>query len=57
MESQTDPRILEAERLGDGILITFDDGTSAIYPAALILAMLPHAQPLNDLDADSAGDG
>jgi|HubBroStandDraft_6_1064221.scaffolds.fasta_scaffold1568646_1 hypothetical protein len=43
METTALPRIVYAERVGVDIIIEFDDGESALYPAALLLAMLPQA--------------
>jgi hypothetical protein len=48
------PRIIEALRLRDGVVITFEDGKCALYTAALLFAMFPHADKLiqdtNDRD-------
>jgi hypothetical protein len=43
MKTTALPRIAYAERVGDDLIIEFDDGESALYPAALLLAMLPQA--------------
>ena len=40
------PRIIEALRLRDGVLITFVDGKCALYTAALLYAMFPNADEL-----------
>ena len=40
------PRIIEALRMREGVLITFEDGKSAIYSAALLHEMLPKADEL-----------
>jgi hypothetical protein len=37
------PRVVYAERVGDDVIIEFDDGECALYPAALLLAILPQA--------------
>jgi len=42
------PRIIEALRLKDGVLITFEDGKTAIYSAALLYAVFPKAHELNE---------
>jgi hypothetical protein len=36
--------------LGDGVIITFDDGKSAIYPGSLLYTMLPHAIEVKESD-------
>jgi hypothetical protein len=41
MEENNTPRIIEALRMKDGVLITFEDGKSAIYSAALLYAVFP----------------
>lgn len=32
------PAVTEVERHGDGVIITFEDGLCAIYPASLLYA-------------------
>ena len=46
MENYSVPRIVNVDRMEGGILITFEDGTTAIYPTALLYANLPNAQQL-----------
>ena len=43
MEPTPIPRIVSAERIGDDEIIEFDDGECALYPASLLLAILPKA--------------
>jgi hypothetical protein len=43
MKAQPDPHIAEAERIDGGVLITFVDGKSALYSAALLQAMFSQA--------------
>ncbi len=43
MQMSAPPRIVTAERMGDGILIEFDDGKSALYSASLLYSALPLA--------------
>jgi hypothetical protein len=50
MDTASQPRIVSAERLGDGVIITFDDGQSAIYPGSLLYTMLPHAIEVKESD-------
>ena len=40
------PRIIEALRMRDGVIITFVDGRCALYTAALLHAMFPNANEL-----------
>ena len=46
------PRIIEAARHKNGVLITFEDGKCAVYTAKLLYAMFPNAdevlEELND---------
>ena len=53
-DDQVVPRLIEALRLKDGVIITFEDGKSAVYSAALLYAMFPKAdesiQDLSDHD-------
>jgi hypothetical protein len=50
MENPITPRIVSAERLGGGIIITFEDGKSALYPAALMYSMFHQAERLDELE-------
>jgi len=43
MDDPNTPRIVEALRLRDGVLITFQDGKRAIYSAALLYDVFPKA--------------
>jgi hypothetical protein len=40
------PRIIEALRLRDGVVITFEDGKCALYTAALLYTVFPKADEL-----------
>jgi hypothetical protein len=46
MEDKPIPRIIEASRLKDGVLITFEDGRCAVYSTAFLDAMFPNADEL-----------
>ncbi|GAC1427021.1 MAG: hypothetical protein NVSMB62_24740 [Acidobacteriaceae bacterium] len=46
METVTDPHISAAERLMGGLLITFTDGKSALYSAALLRKLFAQATEL-----------
>jgi hypothetical protein len=52
MDIKPDPVVVSAERTRDGVLIEFDDGNAAIYPASLLAAVLPQAVKLEELDTD-----
>jgi hypothetical protein len=43
METITIPRIVYAERIGNEVIIEFDGGDCALYPASLLLTILPKA--------------
>jgi|GEM_PF-3807290 len=57
MEMKPDPKILSAERTRDGVLIEFDDGNAAFYPASLLAAVLSQAIKLEELDTDETKKG
>lgn len=40
------PHIAEVERIPAGLLITFEDGRSAIYSTALLYDLLPTMEPI-----------
>ena len=42
------PEIVEALRLKDGVVITFEDGRCAVYSTALLYATLPKAHELTE---------
>ena len=44
MQNPSPPRILEAERLDDGVIITYADGVCAVYPTSLLHANLSQAR-------------
>jgi hypothetical protein len=46
MKTDPQPRIVEAERMTDGILITFEDGKCAVFSSPLLYATLPQARHL-----------
>jgi hypothetical protein len=43
---QTEPRIIFSDRYDNGTVIGFADGKTAFFPAKLLYAMLPQAQPM-----------
>jgi hypothetical protein len=52
MENRSEHRVVDAERLGDGVIITFDDGKSAVYSASLLQAIFTQAQEVNEQEPD-----
>ncbi len=51
MDRNVTPEIVAAERLSDGILIKFTDGTCVFYPASLLHALIPQAELQNEEEA------
>jgi hypothetical protein len=54
METVPIPRIVYAERVGDDVIIEFDDGECALYPASLLLSILPQAEKIECSAAEEA---
>lgn len=52
MDTQTDSRIISADRTSNGIIVTFEDGKCALYSTTLLHAMFSQAQELLDSDED-----
>ena len=52
MQTGLPVRIVKVERLREGIIVEFDDGTGYVYPTDLVLDMLPYAREIEDLDTD-----
>jgi hypothetical protein len=48
METYPIPRVVFAERLDGGVVVTFEDGKCALYSAALLYLQLDQAQILLD---------
>jgi hypothetical protein len=44
METQIVPQVAWAERIGNGIIVTFDDGKCGVYSAALLYATFSQAE-------------
>jgi hypothetical protein len=45
-------RVVTAERTGGGVLIEFDNGDTAIYPASLLASIFSQAIELEETDFD-----
>jgi len=50
METHAAPRVISAERLSGNVIITFDDGTSAIYSASLLHTIRSQAKEVNEVE-------
>jgi hypothetical protein len=48
----TNPKIAHAEGSRDGVLVEFDDGRAAFYPASLLAEVFSQAIKLEELDSD-----
>lgn len=46
MKTDLQPRVIEAERLRDGVIISFEDGKSAVFSASLLYETLPKAREI-----------
>ena len=54
MSDATGPRLTEATRTDNGVVLAFDDGETAFYPAALLYSMLLSAQKIGPSVEDEA---
>ena len=52
MDADWTPTIIEAERVKRGLLIMFDDGAQAIYPAELLYQFLYVAEKMIEENAE-----
>lgn len=48
MENSHIPKIISADRLEGGVIVSFEDGRCAIYSAALMYATLSQAREVTD---------
>ncbi len=46
MDAPSDPRIVSLDRMDNGAVVSFDDGKTALYSAALLYAILPQARAI-----------
>ena len=44
METNPTPRVISADRIDGGLIITFDDGRCAVYSASLLLTTFAQAE-------------
>jgi len=47
MENRPETSVVEVDRLEGGVIVTFDDGKSAFYSAALLRDVLPQAKEVD----------
>jgi hypothetical protein len=52
MDKQPTPKVVNAERSRDGVLIEFADGRVAFYTASLLADMFSQAAQVEELDLD-----
>ncbi|WP_263382737.1 hypothetical protein [Granulicella arctica] len=52
MDLPSAPRILSAERLENAVIISFEDGRSAVYSAILLSMIFPQADDITDLEPE-----
>ena len=52
MDTEPFPRVVRVERVGDGLLLEFDNGVNAIYPASLLASMFSQAIKLEETAPD-----
>jgi hypothetical protein len=53
METQSTTRILEIHKADDGVLVTFEDGKSALYSPALLYAMYSQAKAMPEFEDEN----
>jgi hypothetical protein len=51
VKNQDAPRISAVERLKDGVMVKFTDGTCVFYPASLLYEMIPEAEKQDEAKA------
>jgi hypothetical protein len=54
-ESSTEPEIVGSERLDNGIVVTFRDGRTIFYSAALLETIVSQAEDHTDVDDNNSG--
>jgi hypothetical protein len=54
MNTRPQPLITSSDRMDNGIVVSFDDGKTAFFPAALLYATLSQAQMMAS-DSDDEG--
>jgi hypothetical protein len=53
--STTEPEIVGSERLDNGIVVTYRDGRTIFYSAALLETITSQAEDHTDVDRDDTG--
>lgn len=54
MDIKSDPRIVSSDRLDNAIVVSFADGRTALYSAALLDSIFPQAEDVTHLPADQS---
>ena len=49
MKPNPKSQIIQAERVGGGVVMTFDDGRSFLFKANMLRAQTEHAEDITDL--------
>lgn len=49
MQSEPGRHVVAAERIDDGVIITFDDGRCAVYSAALLYSFVGSAETVSEV--------
>lgn len=52
MDVKSEPRILAADRVANSLVIEFDDGKCALFPASLLHDTIPQAVQINESEDD-----
>jgi hypothetical protein len=55
METDAPPRVISADTLEGGVIITFEDGKRAIYPTSLLYTSFPQATEVVESEAEDLG--
>ncbi len=48
MKTDLEPRVTDAQRMTDGVIISFEDGKCAFYSAALLYEAIDQAEPFRE---------
>ncbi len=54
MDLKQPPKIVSAQRSEGGVVIEFEDGSAAFYPASLLAEVFSRAQKLEEIAPDAA---
>jgi hypothetical protein len=54
MEKSPNPRIISSDRWDNAVVVSFDDGKTALYSAAFLYAALSQVRMIEPSDSESA---